>query len=180
MINNQLEGSSIVGEPEFLVVGKIRKPHGIRGEIRMEVLTDFPERLESGAIVYVGEKHQPEKIVSTRWHQNLLLIKFEKYQDRESVDKYRNQFVYVKTAERPELPEGEYYHHEILGLRVITIAGDDLGILDNILITGANDVYIVKDELGNEILLPAIESVIQEINLERGEMIVQVLPGLIP
>ena len=177
---DSLKGSSNIGEPEFLVVGKIRKPHGINGELRMEVFTDFPERLKPGVTVFVGKSYRPETIVSTRWHKNLLLIKFESCQDREMAGIYRNSFVYVRVADLPDLPEGEFYQHEILGMEVITLEGEKLGVLESILETGANDVYIIKGKDGKEILLPAIDSVIQEISLSRREIIVQVLPGLLP
>jgi len=172
-------GSSNPDEPIFLVVGKIRKPHGVRGEVSMEVLTDFPERLVPGVVVYIGEDFSPEKIAAVRWHKDLLLVRFTNFQDRESVAVFRNKFVYVHSDDRPQLAEGEYYHHELIGLKVVTDEGEQLGILIKILMTGANDVYVIQDEKGKELLLPAIASVIMNIDVNRGEMIVRLLPGLI-
>jgi 16S rRNA processing protein RimM len=88
--------------------------------------------------------------------------------------------VYVRADDRPQLPDGEYYHHQLIGLQVVSDEGDILGILTGIIETGANDVYIVRSENDREVLLPAIESVILEIDLERSEMLVRVIPGLIP
>jgi 16S rRNA processing protein RimM len=172
-------GSPLSGEPEFLVVGKLRRPHGVHGEILMDVLTDFPERLKPDVTVYVGEQLQPLCIRNTRDHRQALLVRFDDYTNRESVGELRNKFVYVQTKDRPPLPEGEYYYHELIGLRVDTDMGETLGVLTDILETGANDVYIVSPDKGQDILLPAIPSVVLEINLEQGRILVHILPGLI-
>lgn len=178
--NDKPAGSLNSGEPVFLVVGRLRRPHGVHGEILMDVLTDFPERLRSGLSVYVGEDHQPLVIRSLRQSNLALLVAFEPYRDPESVGVLRNQFIYVRADDRPPLPEGEYYHHQLVGLRVVTDEGVALGRLTSILETGANDVYVVTQESGQEVLLPAISSVILDIDLEQGEMQVHLLPGLLP
>jgi 16S rRNA processing protein RimM len=101
-------------------------------------------------------------------------------QTREEVAELRNQLVYVRTADRPPLDAGEYYHHELLGLQMIDEEERILGIVERILETGANDVYIVKDENGAELLIPAIESVILKIDLENNQIFIRLLPGLLP
>ena len=174
-------GSPLSGEPEFLVVGKLRRPHGLRGEILMEILTDFPGRLDADVVVYAGDEHQPLSIMSTRKHRQALLVTFDGYDDRESVGELRNKFVYVRADDRPPLPDGKYYFHELIGLQVVTDKGENLGELTDILETGANDVYIVKPSNdGKDILLPAIDPVILKIDLEQGQILVHILPGLIP
>jgi len=85
---------------------------------------------------------------------------------------FRNQYLYVRADELPPLPEGEYYHHQLLGLRVFDLQGNLLGVLSEILETGANDVYVVRDEGGSEILLPVIEGVILEVDLGARRLIV--------
>jgi 16S rRNA processing protein RimM len=107
------------------------------------------------------------------------LIAFEGILSPEMVGEFRNQFVYVKSEDRPQLPKGEYYHHQLLGLSVIDDSGGNLGVLSEILSTGANDVYVVRNEVGQEILLPVIDEVILETNLTRGEIRVHILPGLL-
>jgi 16S rRNA processing protein RimM len=173
-------GSPPTGEPAFLVVGKLRRPHGLRGELNMEVITDFPERLQPGVVVYVGEDHRPEVVCSRRWHASRLLISFEAYHNPETAGMLRNQLVYVRTADRPRLPEGEYYHHQLIGLRVVNEDGQLLGRLVQIMDTPANDVYVVRPESGAEILLPAVDSVILGVDLAQGEIRVHLLPGLMP
>lgn len=166
-------GSPTSGEPVFLVVGKLRRSHGVQGEITMEVLTDFPERLRPRKIIYIGSEHRPLKIDSARWHDRLLLLHFAEYLDCDSVSELTNQFVYVRADELPKLPEGRYYHHQLVGLQVVTENGEILGRLQEILETGANDVYIVVNDAGSETLLPAIESVILGVDLDKKEMTVR-------
>ena len=177
--NEHSAGSPPGGEPAFLVVGKLRHPHGVRGEILLEVLTDFPERLQPGVTVLVGEEHQPLRLRSRRVHNKGLLVGFDGYNVPETVGALRNALVYVNTADRPPLPEGEYYHHQLLGLRVVDDEGHELGRLIEILTTKANDIYMVRGESGPDILLPAIESVILDIDLQNGLMQVHLLPGLV-
>lgn len=173
-------GSPQPGEPDFLVVGKLRRPHGVRGELILELVTDFPERLQPGMLLFVGEDHTPLALRSRRPYQRDLLVAFDGFTTPEQSGKLRNSFVFVRTADRPPLPEGEYYHHQLIGLRVVEVGGGELGVVRDILQTGANDVYVVRTLQGAEILLPAIDSVIQEIDLGAGELRVTLLPGLLP
>ncbi|MGE5222336.1 MAG: ribosome maturation factor RimM [Omnitrophica WOR_2 bacterium] len=172
-------GSPPSGEPAFLAVGKLRRPHGVHGEMLMEVLTDFPERLKKGATLYIGDEHQPLKLASLRWHNQGMLVTFRGVDTPENAGELRNLIAYVQSKDRPPLDEGEYYHHQLLGLKVYDEEGAILGEVTQILETGANDVLVVQPESGAEILLPALDSVILEVNLEEAKMRVHVLPGLI-
>jgi len=180
-------GSPSAGEPALLVVGKIRRPHGVAGEALVEVYTDFPERLVPNMVVFVGEAHQPLRIQRYRTHKNGFLLAFEGITTPEQVGHLRNQLLYIPAVDRPPLPEGEYYHHgravtyhhQILGLSVVDEKGQELGKLTEILETGANDVYVVKRSDGTELLLPAISEVVLDVDLPRKTMRVHLLPGLV-
>ncbi len=178
--NQQPAGSPVEGEPLFLVVGKLRHSHGLHGEILMEVITDFPERIRHGKTLLIGESHQPMKVTGRRVHGGNLLLAFDGIETPEEAGGLRNQWVYVPANDRPPLEEGEYYHHQLIGLQVISEDGLELGKINSILETGANDVYMVRSESGKEVLLPAIQSVILTIDLEKGQMLVHLLPGLLP
>lgn len=160
-------GSPETGEPVFLVIGKIRRPHGVAGEMVMDLMTDFPERLKKGKELYVGATHEIYKIRSIRQHNPGVLIAFEGFVDCDSAGRFRNQLVYTLEKEVPRLPEGEYYFHDLLGLTVENEINDPIGILTEILETGANDVYVVRDPSGKDILIPAIDGVILDVNMER-------------
>lgn len=172
-------GSSSSDEPVFVVIGKFRKPHGVRGEVRMSVLTDFPELMEIGQMVYVGDTYQPFKIKNTRWHGGDLLVSLEELDDRTAVEIFRNVMVYMNSEDMPPTEEGEYYLHQLLGLEVVTDEGENLGVIKEVIITGANDVYLVDPPEGKEILLPATEEVVLDINLEDGTILVHIIPGLL-
>ncbi|MBN1149116.1 MAG: 16S rRNA processing protein RimM [Anaerolineales bacterium] len=173
-------GSPLTGEPVFLVIGKLRRPYGLHGEMLMDVFTDFPERLKPNATVYVGDELRPLRIRSCRPYRQNLLIAFDAYHEPETAGVLRNHLVQVLADALPSLEDGEYYHHQILGLRVVSDEGQELGSVAEILETGANDVFLVRPEAGPEILLPNIDPVVLAIDLARGEMTVHLLPGLMP
>lgn len=166
------------GEPVYLTVGFLRRPHGLRGEIIMDLHTDFPERLKRGRKMFVSEEHKPVTIQSVREHQNGVLIKFHGIDTTEDAGQYRNQWVYVKAKDLPPLPEGQIYQHELYGFKVVDDQDNVLGELVEIIETGANNVYVVRDGSGRELLLPAIPSVILDLDTGRRLMRVHLLEGL--
>lgn len=180
MRNIDSPGSPPSSEPVFLVVGKLRRPHGVKGEIILEVMTDFPERLKAGVSLYVGPERRPVKLASSRWHGQFLLVSFEGYHTPEQVGELRNLFACVLAADRPALPDGEYYHHQLLGMQVITQLGQVLGTIREILVTGANDVFVVRSWEGPETLVPWTDEVVKKIDLEKKQLIIEPLPGLLP
>ncbi|MFM8877310.1 MAG: ribosome maturation factor RimM [Anaerolineae bacterium] len=178
MTTEQNSGSP-KGESIYLAIGYLRRPHGVQGEIIMDLHTDFPDRIKSGRKVYIGEKYESFTIGSARVHANGLLIKLRGFDSPETAGHFRNQWVYVKSSEVPALPEGQHYKHEMIGLTVMTDDGNKLGILNEVLETGANDVYVVIKENGKEVLLPAIPDVVIELNMDDRVMTVHIIDGLI-
>jgi len=166
------------GEPVYLTVGFLRRPHGLQGEMIMDLHTDFPERMKPGRKLLVGQNYQPMTLTSVRPYSSGLLVKFKDVERPEHAGKFRNQWVYVQTKDAPPLPDGQIYQHQLLGFQVVDEHENLLGELVEILETGANDVYVVKNESGREILLPAIPSVILELDPVRHLMRVHLLEGL--
>ena len=178
MADKKKTSGSPDGEPLYLSVGFLRRPHGLQGEIVMDLHTDFPERMKSGRKLFVGEAYQPMTLTSVRPHQSALLVKFKGIETPEDAGMYRNQWVFIKAKDAPPLPEGKIYQHELIGFRVVDENDNPLGELVDILETGANDVYVVKDDSGTEILLPAIPSVILDLDAGARLMRVHLLEGL--
>ena len=168
---------SPTGEPLYLSVGFLRRPHGVRGEIVMDLHTDFPERMKKGRKLFVGENYRSMTLTNVRPHQAGLLVKFEGVDTPEDAGLFRNQWVYVEAKDVP-LPEGQHYKHELLGLKVVDESDNPLGELVEIIETGANDVYVVRDDSGKEMLLPNIPSVILDLDIDRGLLRVHLLEGL--
>jgi 16S rRNA processing protein RimM len=170
---NQKTGSPQSGGPVFLTIGKLQRTHGVKGEIVMEVLTDFPEKIVPGNIVYIGSKQQPYEVASVRPTAEKILISFKGLSDCDQVSILRNQIVSKKTEDANQLPEGEFYHHEIIGMTVVEENGSFVGTIGEILVTGANDVYIINKEDGVELLLPAIKDAVRSIDRTSRKMVVK-------
>jgi 16S rRNA processing protein RimM len=164
---------------KFLVVGEILKPFGYRGEVKIKIITDYPDQLVKHKTVYIGPQTRAFQVESARLHSNYVLMKFVGFDTDMSVAKLRGEIVQIHVENAAKLKKNQYYHHQIIGLNVITQDGNSLGTLAEILETGANDVYLVHTAEGKEILLPAIKSVIKKIDLDAQQMTVQLVPGLI-
>lgn len=166
-------------EPRFLVIGRIIKPHGVRGEVNVEVHTDFPERFTWLEYVYIGLKDPKRiKVEMARLHQSMVLMKFGGFDDRISVKPLLFEWLQVLEEEAIALEEGEYFLYQVIGFKVIDEAGQIIGEVSEILETKANNVFIVNGQFG-EVLLPDIDEVIKEVDLEKGTILVHLLPGLI-
>jgi 16S rRNA processing protein RimM len=165
-------GSHIVGEPVYLAIGRLGKPHGLDGGIIFYIITDFPERLIKGKKIFIGEEKIPAILKSVKEHSRGLIFQFEEYSTFEEIEKFKTYFLYVEADELPKLPEGEYYHHQLIGLNVFDKQENKIGVITNILETGANDVYVIIDEDQKEILFPALLHLIDKIDIENKLMII--------
>jgi len=179
MADTKKTSGSPNGEPLYLSVGFLRRPHGVLGEIVMDLHTDFPERMKSGRILFVGEEHKPMTLTNVRPHQLGVLVKFDGVETPENAGMYRNQWVYIKAKDAPPLPDGKIYQYELIGFKVVDENDNPLGELVEILETGANDVYVVKDDSDKEILLPNIPSVVLDLDTGARIMRVHLLEGLV-
>jgi 16S rRNA processing protein RimM len=166
------QGSPEPGEPVFILLGKIRKPHGLDAEMIVDAYSESPDRFKPGTRVFAGEEHLPLTIRTRRSIDKALLLTFKDIDDTETAGQYRNHFIYTVKEELPPLPEGEYYHFDLIGLEVVNEAGSFLGRISEVIETGANDVYVVTNTEGEESLLPAIKSVILSVDLAAGKMVV--------
>lgn len=173
--NSNSTGSPQKGEPLYLVIGHLGKPHGLNGEMLMYIITDFPERIKAGMTVYIGKDYSKFEIDSFRNHTKGLIIKFVDIDSIEKLENLRNLDVFISTENLIKLPEGEYYHHQLLGMQVFDENGVDLGKLSEILETGANDVYVIKSADGNEELIPATKENLLHVDLQEKKMVVKTL-----
>lgn len=170
-------GSGALEEPVFVLIGRLQRVHGIDGEIAMRVFTDFPQRIRHGKQVFIGEAHRQMIIESVRPKAELLLLTFKGITTREAAEELTNLEVFVETRNLPKLPEGKYYHHQIMGLQVYE--GEELlGQISEIIETGANDVFVIRQTSGGELLIPNIPEVVLAVELEEKRMLVHLLEGL--
>jgi 16S rRNA processing protein RimM len=152
----------------------------VRGALLVEAFSEILPGLGPSHKIFLGSERKPATIRSLRPHRKHLLLLLEGCEDRDAAEDWREQVISIRLEEAEPLPEGVYYRWQILGLEVISDQDEHLGKVEQILETGANDVYLVRDESGNELLLPAIESVILQVDLEQGRLLVHLLPGLRP
>ena len=162
--------------PEFLIVGYILAPWGIKGEVKVEVATDFPDRFAPRKLVYLNTR--PIEIESCHPHKQHLVVKLATIDSVEDAEKLRGQDLTIPRSELYPLPQGQYYTFQIIGLKVVTTEGELLGHITEIMTTGSNDVYIVEGKRG-EILIPAIEDVVKSIDLQKGEVVIEAIKGLL-
>jgi 16S rRNA processing protein RimM len=145
-----------------LVVGRIVKPHGIKGEVVVQPETDNPERLSRGAKVFLRDTETT--IVASRPHQGRVLVLFSGIADRNAAESLRNVELQIDAEEAMELPDGSYYPHQLQGFEVVDAAGDPLGTLTRVEENPANDLWVVSSPAG-EVLVPAVRQIVVDVDL---------------
>lgn len=172
---------------DYYRIGTLVNTHGIRGDVKVMVITDFPEeRFKKGKQIILFEKPEATTggvtmtISKAREQKGLYFLTLEGITNINDVEKYKGWTIKVPAEALHALPEGEYYYHQIIGLKVVTTAGETLGKIKEILAPGANDVWVVQREHGaSDVLLPKIPQVIKTVDLEAGVVTVELMEGLI-
>ncbi len=164
-----------------LEIGQIVNTFGIKGMVKVKPFTDDIRRFDELKKVYVEKNsNQTEyEIEEVKYHKDMVLIKLKGIDKVEQAEELRNAYLTVSRDSVEELEEGRYYIVDLLGLEIYTDEQVLLGTLEDIFNTGSNDIYVVKDKQGKQILLPAIQDVIKQIDIENKKIIVHLLPGLI-
>lgn len=172
-------------QPPYLVMGEILRPHGLKGEVRVRVLTGYPERFGELKAVYLGTSPQtPEatryEIESFRMNQEYALLKFVGIDDRSNAEPLRALYVMVTLEDAVPLDEGEVYLYQLIGMTVQTRDGEILGSLRELMETGANDVFIVDSPTYGEILIPDTDETDADIDADTRTITLNIIDGLLP
>jgi 16S rRNA processing protein RimM len=162
-------------------VGRVARAHGIRGEVVVQRFGEAKEVLARGAEVECkkGNHEFTLTVAEARPHKKNWIVSFEGMASRTEAETLAGALLFVDSGALPALPEGTYYNYQLLGLKVVDAEGEVLGRVEGILDTAGHDIYVVTGERG-EVLLPAIPQVIREVDLDDGEIRVDLIPGLIP
>ena len=164
-------------------VGVITSPHGVIGEVNVFPTTDDPKRFRrlKEVILVQGKNEKTVEIESVKFFKNMVILKLSGYDDRDAVEKLRQCSLFVPREKAVRLKEDEYFIADLMGLKVLDGDAEDaeLGTLEDVMETGANDVYVIRLLDGRELLLPAIKQCILEVNVEEGFVRVHVLDGLL-
>lgn len=171
-------GPSSSADPDRISVGKIQKPHGVRGEVNVFVLTEFPDlRFAAGSTLLLGDG-RILTIESVRTHHGKRLVRFDGYADRDEAEQLRGELLWITQEELAELPEGRWWPHQLEGLTMVTDTGRTLGTVTEIISTPANDVWAATDEDGVETLIPVIDDVLLSVDIPGGTITVREMPGI--
>lgn len=165
----------------FLEIGQIVNSYGLKGQMKVVPFTDNIKRFSKLKTIYIEiEKQLKEfKIQEVKYHKNNILIKLENIDDINDAEKYKNCYIKIDRKDAVKLPEDTYFIVDLIGIEVFTEENILLGKIVDVFPTGSNDVYVVKDELGKQILLPAISEVIKNVDITNKKMIVNLIKGLV-
>ncbi|MEN2464596.1 ribosome maturation factor RimM [Ornithinibacillus sp. FSL M8-0202] len=169
-------------EEKMFTVGKIINTHGIRGDLKVLRVSDFDDRFKVGNLLYLvtNEKVVRElEIDGHRIHKGFDLIHFKGLNNINDVEHYKGSTLKIKESQLTELDENEYYYHEIIGCEVFTTDEESIGKVKEILAPGANDVWVVKQPKGKDILIPYIEEVVKEIDVDHKRIVIEPMEGLL-
>jgi 16S rRNA processing protein RimM len=171
--------------PKYLLLGEILRPHGVRGEVRLRILTDHPERIATLEQVFLGRNTDDAKVTAygvehMRMQNEYGLLKLKGVNNRDDADTLRGLYAMVDLENAVPLEEGEFYLYQLIGLFVKTDDGQELGTITDVLETGANDVYIVNSPVYGEVLIPVTDETILETDIAAGIVRVKLPDGLLP
>ena len=163
-------------EVEFITIGEIIGVWGASGKVKVAVATDFSQRFASSATVHINQR--PMIIESTEWHKGKAIIKLDAIDSVGHAEQLRGQRVEIHRSQVYPLPEGQYYHFQLVGLEIWTTTGELVGSITEVLTGKSNDSYVVGGAKG-EVLIPAIDDVVKSIDLDTGRMTIEAIEGLL-
>ena len=166
---------------DFLEIGQIVNTFGIDGLLKVKPFTDDIKRFDKLKKVYIAEKNNLTEFVveGVKYHKGLVLLKLKGIYDINTAEQYKGMYLKINRQDAVQLPKNSYFIADLLGLEVYDENNIFLGYIDDIFPTGSNDVYVVKNTDGKQILLPAIKSVIKNIDLENKKITVKLIEGLV-
>lgn len=165
-------------DQDWVAIGEIAGTFGISGELKVAPLTDFPERFERTPTVYVGEKREPYRVLQTRSHKQQILLRLEGIADVDTAERLRGATLWIPTSQITALPQDQFYVHDLIGMRVRHVSGDDLGTIADVLGFPGNDLFVIRTPTGREMLLPAVKAFIPSIDTGARLITVDPIPGL--
>ncbi|MXY46478.1 MAG: 16S rRNA processing protein RimM [Chloroflexi bacterium] len=163
-------------EEQPIVVGRIRSAWGVRGDVSVEVLSDAPNRFAAGSELRL--KGNPTRVEHSRKNKRGILVKLDTVADRTQAESLRGEELTILPDQVEPLPDGMYYHFQILGMQVLAEDGENLGVISEIIVTGSNDVYVVHEDDRRDILIPALPDVVLDVDLQASRMTISLPDGL--
>ena len=167
--------------PQWLIVGRVGKPHGVHGDVLVEILTDFPERLADGVEFGLGDEGGPtenHRVFRVRFHKGRWLLSVAGVRDRAVVESWRGRCLFLPEQSLDELPEGYYYEHHLVGLSVVSVAGEPLGTVTGVDPGGVQALILVRRD-HREFMVPYVAEIVREVDLENRRIVLDPPRGLL-
>ena len=166
---------------DMLQVGEITQTHGVRGEVKVFPTTDDVNRFKKlkQVILDTGKETMPLEIQSVKFFKQFVILKFKGIDNINDIEKYKRCSLYVTREHAVALEEDEYFIADMIGMEVCTEDGSIFGTLRDVIETGANDVYVIENAEHGEVLVPAIKECIRSVDIEKGQMMIHLMDGLI-
>lgn len=166
---------------DMLQVGVITQTHGVRGEVKVFPTTDDVNRFKKlkQVILDTGKETMPLEIQSVKFFKQFVILKFKGIDNINDIEKYKRCSLYVTREHAVPLEEDEYFIADMIGMEVCTEDGNKFGTLKDVIETGANDVYVIESAEHGEVLVPAIKECIRSVDIEKGQMTIHLMDGLI-
>ena len=163
---------------EWVAIGLITAMFGIRGEMKVQPLTDFPERFLQTATVYVGDELVEWRVLGARLHQRIVILRLEGVETANDAEALRNKKLYVPASELVTLPPDHFYLHDLVGLRVIHVDGTPLGVVRDVIQSAGNDLLVIQDaRTGKDVLLPTVKEFVKSVDVAGGTITIEPIPG---
>ena len=166
---------------QLMEIGMIVNTYGIKGFLKVVPYTDDITRFEDLKSIYIETKNSLKTVIieDVKYAKNLVLLKIKGIDDINTAQKYKNCYIKIDRKDAVKLPEDSYFIVDLIGVSVYTDNNEELGHIIDVYSTGANDIYVVKDEMGKQVLLPAIGDVIKNVDIQNKKMIVHLIDGLV-
>jgi 16S rRNA processing protein RimM len=166
-------------QENWIMVGSVVGVFGIAGEVKVESFTSFPERFAQTPVLYAGAAHTPYRVLGAHPHKRHILLQLEGIANMTDAERLRGATLFIPASEIHSLPEDHFYLHDVIGLRVRHVSGQDLGVVRDVLETGGTDLFVIASrKTGREVLLPSVKAFIKSVDLEAGVLEVDPIPGL--
>jgi 16S rRNA processing protein RimM len=163
---------------EWVEIGLITGMFGIRGEVKVQPLTDFPERFLQTKTVYVGDELIERRALGARLHQRIVILRLERVETANDAETLRNKKLYVPASELIPLPPDHYYLHDLVGLRVVHVDGTELGTVRDVIQSAGNDLLVIQSaRTGKDVLLPSVKEFVKNVDVAGGVITVEPIPG---
>lgn len=166
---------------QLMEIGQIVNTYGIKGFLKVVPYTDDITRFEDLKSIYIETKNSLKTVIieEVKYSKNLVLLKLKGIDDINAAESFKNCYIKIDRKDAVKLPEDSYFIVDLIGIKVYTDNNEELGNIVDVYATGANDIYVVKNELGKQVLLPAIGDVIKDVDIENKKMIVHLIDGLV-